>query len=246
MKLTVFGATGGTGTFIVMQALAAGHEVTAVVRDPARLKAAPGQQLRVVTADVMDPASIIAALDGADVVVNTVGPRGTGPTTIIRDSVRSILEAMGKSGTRRLLHVSGSIAADAGESWYLRYLLKPVARATFLRHVCADMRDAEQQIRASDLDWTIFRPPALSAKPARGSYRTAIDRNVPRGFAVTRGDLATCMLARLDDPAMVHRFIGVANLQVWRTNGWSPGEREGAAPPGRFSPVGRECVLLRG
>lgn len=37
MRLTVFGATGGVGREVVGQALAAGHEVTAVVRDPARL-----------------------------------------------------------------------------------------------------------------------------------------------------------------------------------------------------------------
>ncbi|NED84001.1 NAD(P)H-binding protein, partial [Streptomyces sp. SID11233] len=36
MKLTVFGATGGVGGEAVRQALAAGHEVTAIVRDPAR------------------------------------------------------------------------------------------------------------------------------------------------------------------------------------------------------------------
>jgi uncharacterized protein YbjT (DUF2867 family) len=38
MRLTVFGATGGTGRHVVQQALADGHQVTAVVRDPARLQ----------------------------------------------------------------------------------------------------------------------------------------------------------------------------------------------------------------
>jgi putative NADH-flavin reductase len=37
MELTIFGATGATGTCLTEQALAAGHQVTAVVRDPARL-----------------------------------------------------------------------------------------------------------------------------------------------------------------------------------------------------------------
>jgi putative NADH-flavin reductase len=211
MKLTVFGATGGTGTTLVEQALAAGHDVTAVVRDPARVQIAGNPRLRVVVADVMNSASIVSALEDADAAVNTVGPRGTGPTTVIRDSVASIVDAMRKSGTRRLLHVSGSVVVDDGESWYARYILKPVARASFLRNVCADMRAAESLIHDSDLDWTIFRPPALSGKPARGSYRTAIDRNLPHGFTVTREDLAACMLARLDDLATVRRHVGVAN-----------------------------------
>src|SRR6266702_144488 len=58
MKLTILGATGATGTALTSQALAAGHQVTAVVRDPARLAVPAHPRLRAVTADVMDPASI--------------------------------------------------------------------------------------------------------------------------------------------------------------------------------------------
>jgi uncharacterized protein YbjT (DUF2867 family) len=86
-----------------------------------------------------------------------------------------------------------------------------VARRTFLRHVCADMRRAEDEIRASNLDWTIFRPPSLTSKPASGTYRTAIDRNLPHGFTISRADLAACMLTLLDDPSAVHRHIAIAN-----------------------------------
>ena len=210
MNITVFGATGGTGTALVAQALAAGHEVTAVVRDPARMKVAWHPRLRVVTADVMDPASITPALAGTDAAVNTVGPHGLGRTTIQQDSVRSILQAMQQAGARRLLHISGSSTVDDGESWYMRFPVKPLARATFLGNSCTDMRGAESLIRASDMDWTIFRPPALNSKPARG-YRTAIDRNLPHGFSVTRADLAACMVAMLPEPTIVHHHVGVAN-----------------------------------
>ena len=210
MNITVFGATGGTGTALVEQALAAGHEVTAVVRDPARMKVAWHPRLRVVTADVMDPASITPALAGTDAAVNTVGPHGLGRTTIQQDSVRSILQAMHQAGASRLLHISGSSTVDDGESWYMRFPVKPLARATFLGNSCTDMRGAESLIRASDMEWTIFRPPALNSKPARG-YRTAIDRNLPHGFSVTRADLAACMVAMLPEPTIVHHHVGVAN-----------------------------------
>jgi putative NADH-flavin reductase len=211
MKLTILGATGATGTSLTEQAVAAGHEVTAVVRDPARLAAAAHPRLRTVTADVMSPAAITPAVTGADAVITAVGPRGFGPTTVIQDSVRSIIQAMQKAGTRRLLEVSGSIVADEGESPYLRYLIKPVARATFLRHVCGDMRRGEDEIRHSNVDWTIFRPPSLTGKPASGTYRTAIDRSVPHAFSISRADLAACMLTLLDDPATVRRHISIAS-----------------------------------
>jgi putative NADH-flavin reductase len=211
MKLTIFGASGNTGHCLTEQAVSAGHEVTAVVRDPARLTVDPHSRLRVVTADVMDPAAITPAVAGADAVLTAVGPRGTGPTTVIEDSVRSIIVAMQKSGACRLLALSGSIVADEGESPYLRYLIKPLARRTFLRHVNADMAAAEGEIEASELDWTILRPPRLTGKSATGSYRLAIDRNLPHGFTVPRADLAACMLTLIDDPATVRTRVGIAS-----------------------------------
>lgn len=211
MKLTIFGATGGTGTGLVRQALAAGHEVTAAVRDPARLAIHAQPQLQILTCDVLDPVAVAPLVAGADAVLSAIGPHGTGPTTVGADSVRSIIAAMGASGTKRLLIVSGSIVADQGESPYLRYLIKPIARRTFLRHVCADMRHAEDEVRASSLDWTIVRPPALTGKPANGRYRTAVGRNLPHAFAVTRGDLAACMLSLIEDPATVGQPVAVAS-----------------------------------
>jgi putative NADH-flavin reductase len=217
MKVTIFGATGGTGTCLVEQAIAAGHEVTAVVRDPGRLAVAgllaaeDAGRLRIVTADVTDPATIVPAVTGADAVLSAIGPHGAGPTTISQDSARGIIEAMRKSGARRLLMVSGSIVTDAGEGPVMRYLVKPLARRTALRHVCADMRRAEDEVRQSGLDWTIIRPPRLTGKAATGTYRTAPDRNLPRGYTIPRADLAACMLKLAADPAAGHRHVGVAS-----------------------------------
>jgi len=207
MKLTIFGATGATGAELARQALDAGHEITAVVRDPGRMSVPVQSRLTVITADVMDPAAISPAVADAGAVITAIAPHGLGRSTLRQDSTRSIMQAMAKAGARRLLFVSGSVVADEGESFYLRYLLKPVARRTFLRNTTADFAATEAEIRAADLDWTIFRPPSLDNKPASGAYRTAVDRSVPHCFAISRADLAACMLTALDDPATVGRHI---------------------------------------
>ncbi len=211
MKLTIFGATGGTGRCLVGQALAAGHEVTAVVRDPDRLGVPAHRLLHIEVSDVLDPDSITGPVTAADAVLSAIGPRGTGPTTISHDSVASIVTAMQKAGSRRLVMVSGSIVADTGESPYMRYLVKPVVRRTFLRHVCADMRRAEEAVHGSGLDWTIMRPPGLTSKPGTGRYRTAIDASLPHGFTVPRADLAASMLALIGDQETVRRHVCVAS-----------------------------------
>ena len=133
MKLTVFGATGRTGLQVVEQGLAAGHHVRAVVRDATRL--VPDRAgLDVVVADVMDPATIVEAVAGSDAVVSTIGTRnGRKPTTVCADTSRSIVEAMHKAGTRRLVVVSGTGPFDEGEGPGMRYVIKPLGRR-FLRH----------------------------------------------------------------------------------------------------------------
>jgi putative NADH-flavin reductase len=171
----------------------------------------PGARLHVVTADVMDPVAIAPTVDGADAVLSALGPRRGGPTFVSTDSTRSIIEAMGKSGARRLITITGSVVNDTGNGFLMHHMIKPLARRTFLRSVCADMRGAEDLIHASDLDWTIFRPPRLTNKPATGNYRTAIDRNPTRGVTISRADLAAEMLEHLDDRATWHTHVFIAN-----------------------------------
>ena len=62
------------------------------------------------------------------------------------------------------------------------------------------MRRAEEEVRGSGLDWTIMRPPRLTDKPAAGTYRTAIDRNLSREYTISRADLAVCILGLIGDP----------------------------------------------
>src|SRR5882724_2106297 len=112
MRLTIFGATGGTGKHLVNQGLAAGHKVTAVVRDPSRLTLPSQDRLHVLTADVMDPAAVVPAVEDADAVVSALGPRRGESRSVSADSARSIVQAMEKSGASRLITVSGSIVDD--------------------------------------------------------------------------------------------------------------------------------------
>jgi putative NADH-flavin reductase len=209
MQLTIFGATGAVGSQLVDQALQAGHTVTAVVRDPARLTPSTHGTPRIITADVMNPEAIRAAVTGADAVVSALGPPGRGPTSILAESTPSIITAMKHAGAKRLITISGSMIDDTGDGPLLRYLGKPITRR-ILKHVYADMRRAEQAIHASDLSWTIVRPPRLSDHTPTGKWRTAIDRNLPHGFTIPRGDLAACILSLINDPDTIHTHVFVA------------------------------------
>ncbi|MFD1932961.1 MULTISPECIES: NAD(P)-dependent oxidoreductase [Nonomuraea] len=202
MKLTVFGATGGTGQHLVSQALDAGHHVTAVVREPARLHQAPHPRLEPVVADVMDPDAIRASLTGRDAVVSALGPRAKAEATVCADGARSIITAMRAAGTRRLIVVTASgHIVDGGDGPLNRFLVKPLLRR-LLRTGFTDFAHTDQAVRTSGLDWTIMRPPRLT-DGAHRPYRTALDENVRGGITIARADLAHAILAALADPATI-------------------------------------------
>lgn len=212
MRLAVFGATGGTGLQLVRQALDLAHEVTAVVRDPARLPAELRDRVEIVTADVTDPDAVAPAVKDRDAVLVALGSRERGPTTLHSASTRSITEAMERVGTRRLLLVSAAgLVADAGDGPFTRYVLKPLIVQRLFRHSYTDLAVAERLLRASGVDWTIVRPSRLTDAGRTGRHRTARDLNVRRGLSTTRADLADCMLGLIGDRTSVRHVVSVAS-----------------------------------
>jgi uncharacterized protein YbjT (DUF2867 family) len=211
MKLTVFGATGGIGGHVVRQALDAGHTVTAVVRDPARLGLSH-PALEVVTVPGLDdPGVLRAVVDGRDAAISGVGPRGRKDGPVASTTTRAMLSALEASGVRRFVAVSAVPVGPVpeGESFLNRRLLLPFI-SRLLRDVYADLTAMEDEIRRSDTDWTVVRPPKLTDKPLTGRYRVVVGGNVPRGYGISRADTAHAMLSLVDDPATFGQPVGIA------------------------------------
>ncbi|MFL5349526.1 MAG: NAD(P)-dependent oxidoreductase [Hyalangium sp.] len=195
MRLVIFGATGGAGRELVTQALEAGHEVTAVARNPASVSARH-ERLTVVQADVQRPDSVTRAIAGQDAVVLSVGPRpGTPPGTLTSDATRHVLEGMRQSGVRRLVYVSGVMVGEArGVS-----ALKRAAIALFRlinRSLYLDKVKAERLVFDSPVSWTIVRPPLFGEVPPRGHYRLGEDLDV-KLVKMANQDVAASLLAAL-------------------------------------------------
>jgi putative NADH-flavin reductase len=221
MKITVFAATGGIGRHILEQALTAGHDVTAVVRNPKRLS----QEVRTVTADLAapDPAPLESAIHGADAVLSGLGPRSNSDAGIASQGTRAIVAAMQATGVRRLVVVSAAPVStvsspgrpnppkhDPGDGFFMRHLFSRIARVAFGK-VYVDLALMEDILRDSGLDWTVVRPPQLTDKPPTGTYRTAYGQNIRGGWSVSRADVADLMLRVLDQPETIEQAIGIAN-----------------------------------
>ncbi|MGW3442922.1 NAD(P)-dependent oxidoreductase [Streptomyces sp. NPDC001076] len=208
MNLTVFGATGGIGREIVRQALASGHRVTAVVRDPARLTVT-GSGLEVVRADLTDPEVIRPALTGRNAVLSGLGPRGRGDAGVAARLTRTVLAAMDAEAVRRLLVVSAAPVGPEPDDGLLDRTMRGLV-STVLKPVYDDLREMEAELARSGTDWTSVRPPRLQDKPLTGTYRTVVGGFPRKGRFIARADVAHAMLAMIEDAGTVKQGVGVA------------------------------------
>ncbi|MFF0738153.1 NAD(P)-dependent oxidoreductase [Streptomyces chartreusis] len=209
MKLTVFGATGGTGKEIVRQALDAGHEVTAVVRDPARFPVI-GDRLQVFRADLTDPQALRPAVAGRDAVLSGLGARSRKDAGIAARLTRTVLGALEAEGVRRLVVVSAApVGPEAEGDGFVDRAARGIVSAV-LKDIYADLREMEAELARSSTEWTSVRPPRLQDKPLTGSYRKVVGGFPVRGRFLGRADVAHAMLAAVGDPATVKQGVGVA------------------------------------
>ncbi|MGZ3100840.1 NAD(P)-dependent oxidoreductase [Streptomyces sp. H72] len=209
MKLTVFGATGGTGREVVRQALDAGHHVTAVVRDPARLPGS-GERLEVVRADLDDLASVRTAVAGRDAVLSALGPRRRADAGVVARLTRTVVRAMEAEGVRRVLVVSAMPVGPRAEGEGLLDRGVRGVISTVFKEVYADLRVMEDDLARSATEWTVVRPPRLQDRPLTGRYRTVVGGFPAKGRFLGRAEVAHAMLAMTGDPGTVRQGVGIA------------------------------------
>jgi uncharacterized protein YbjT (DUF2867 family) len=207
MNVMVTGATGYVGNYVVKALIAAGHSVVAVSRNGAKSSTASGKDLgtvagaKYVAGDVASGAGLKEAAQGCEAVINLVGIIAErGDQTFQRvhvDGTRNVLEAAKSAGAKRYLQMSALGAAAGAPSRY-----------------SATKFEAEELVRASGLDWTIFRPSLVFGigddffgRVLKNLVGTPIVPQIGDGLFPFRpvwvGDVATAFTQALGNPATI-------------------------------------------
>lgn len=202
----MLGGSGFVGTHLAAALARDGWRITVPTRDPARARhLAPIPSLRMIAADIHDPAVLALLCAGQQAVINLVGilnergRNGSGFARVHTELVRKLVDACRKQHVDRLLHVSALNAdADRGSSHYLR-----------------SKGRAERIIRdesGPDLRWTIFQPSVIFGPKDDFVNRFArLLRAIPLGLPLARpgarfapvwiGDVVAAILRALGDDA---------------------------------------------
>src|SRR5215211_2558802 len=196
MKVLIIGATGATGKILMREALAQGHEVTALARNPSAL--APEEPLlRVLQGNALEASSLEAAVAGQDAVLSVLGTRSRGPTTLFSESTHNLISAMDKHGVRRLVCITGVGAGDS--KGHVGFLYDRIIRPFVVRNQYEDKERQEEMLKGSGLEWVIVRPARVTNKPATGEYQVFLSGDSYKATTISREDVAEFMLAQLSE-----------------------------------------------
>lgn len=205
MKIIVFGATGGVGRHVVNQALQAGYEVTAFVRDLTKLQI-ENDHLHVVRGDATNAEEVSAAIAGHDAVVSCLGSnKMVAKSTQLEEMTQHIVASMEAHHVKRIVYTASAGINNELPGVGGKMVMK------MLQNVLTDHRHAVDLIQAhKDLQYTIVRPLGLTNDDYTGAYREAKEGVPENARNIPRADVAHFILKALGDDTYIGESVGIA------------------------------------
>jgi putative NADH-flavin reductase len=207
MKVLVLGATGGVGQHILKLGIERGHELTALVRKPEKLKSWESR-VRIVKGDALNKRALEEAVRGQDASIYSIGVKTIGRTTLFSESTRILIDAMERNKVKRLVCITG---VGAGETkGHGGFLYDRIIYPLITKRVYEDKELQEMMIQKSSLDWVIVRPAVFREGTASGKLQAVTDVRGVTLRRVSRAEVAACALEQLTEDRFLRKpvFIG--------------------------------------
>jgi uncharacterized protein YbjT (DUF2867 family) len=153
MKIGIIGGTGFVGSYLLDRLLTDGHELRVLTRPGSEHKLPEADGIEAVPGDVSDEAAVQACFEGCDAAVYLIGilreepSRGITFDALQRRGAERAIGAAESAGVKRFLLMSANGIDSAATPYQTTKLA------------------AEEALKASGLDWTIFRPSVIFGPP---------------------------------------------------------------------------------
>lgn len=213
MKIGIIGATGKAGSLIVKEASERGHEVTAIVRNAAKLT---GEKLAVLEKDVFDLKA--EDLQVFDVVINAFGAPA-GQEHLHVDAGRVLIEAMKGTPETRLIVVGGAGSLFVDEAQTVRLIETPEFPKEYFPTASNQGKNLEDLQNADGIKWTFISPAAFFNPEGKrtGSYQNGKDNlivNSKGDSYVSYADYAIAVLDEIENAQHINeRFTLVSEAE---------------------------------
>jgi putative NADH-flavin reductase len=215
MKILILGATGRTGKYVIEEALKRGHKISAIARDPDKLK---NYEIDIIQGTPYDYETVEKALKGCDAVINTLNVSRksdnpwsplASPKDLISKSATNAIKAMEKTGIKRFVALS---TIGAGRSWKTTpATLRLIVSISNLRHAFLDHGRQEELLENSSIDYTICRTPMLSAETNSSGAVATQENQKPRSMKLSRNSAADFFIKIIENKEFIRQTVNLSN-----------------------------------
>lgn len=215
MKILLLGATGRTGKHIIKEAIKRGHKISAVARNPEKLK---DFEIDIIQGTPYDYDTVEKAIIGCEAVINTlnVSRRSdnpwaplAAPKDMISKSASDALKAMEKEGIKRFVSLG---AIGAGRSWKTTpVILKFIVSISNLKFAFLDHGKQEEILEHSNMDYTICRAPMLSDKINDSGAVATHENEKPASTVLSRNSAAEFFLQIIENNEHIRETVSLSN-----------------------------------
>lgn len=217
MKILLLGATGRTGICIIEEAIKRGHKISAIARDPAKLK---DYKIDIIQGTPYDYETVEKALDGCDAVINTLNISRksdnpwsplAAPKDLISKSASNAVKAMEKAGIKRFVALS---TIGAGRSWKRSPgMLKLFVSISNLKYAFHDHGRQEEILEKSSVDYTICRAPMLSKEINDKGASAVPEGENPVSMYLSRNSAAEFFIKIIESGEHIRETVSLSNNQ---------------------------------
>ena len=215
MKILVLGATGRTGKYIIEEALKKGHNISAIARNPDKLR---NYKIDIIQGTPYDYETVEKALTGCDAVINTLNVSRksdnpwaplASPKDLISKSASNTIKAMGVTGINRFVALS---TIGAGRSWKTSpAILRFVVSVSNLRYAFADHGKQEEILENSSIDYTICRAPMLSTETNTTGAIATQEGVTPKSMKLSRNSAAEFFIKIIENKELLRQTVNLSN-----------------------------------
>jgi len=215
MKILLLGATGRTGKHIIEEAIKRGHEITAIARNPEKLK---DFKTDITQGTPYDYETVEKAITGCEAVITTLNVSRksdnpwaplAAPKDMISRSASNAIKAMEKAGIKRIVALG---AIGAGRSWKTAPgILKLIVSTSNLKHAFSDHGKQEEILENSRMDYTICRAPMLSAEINDTGAVATPEGKKPVNRVLSRNSAAEFFLRIIENNEHIRETISLSN-----------------------------------
>lgn len=215
MKILLLGATGRTGKLIIEEAIKRGHSISAIARNPEKLK---DYKVEITQGTPYDYETVEKAIKGCDAVITTLNVSRksdnpwaplAAPKDMISKSAANAVKAMKKTGIKRFVALG---AIGAGRSWKTApAILKLIVSMSNLRIAFRDHGRQEEILENANIDYTICRAPMLSAEINNTGAVATPEGQRPANRYLSRNSAAEFFIKIIENGEHFRETVSLAN-----------------------------------